>query len=111
MAIIAYALPILPGQTDSAGRFDEELDEAGLRPQYEALNRAAGVTAHREWVAHLPTGAFLVVAFQSDTPQLVPRTFQDSDYDNWWRARVERIHGFDPATGGGLPVLTHDWNG
>ena len=110
MAIIAYALPILPGQTESAGSFDQELDSAGLRSHYEELNRTAGVTTHREWVTHLPMGDFLVVAFQSETPQLVPRTFEDNEYDNWWRARVERIHGFDPASGGGLPSLTHDWS-
>jgi hypothetical protein len=110
MAMIAYALPIMPGQTESAGKFNEELDAAGLRSRYEELNRASGVTAHREWVAHLPMGDFLVVAFQSETPHLVPRQFGDNEYDNWWRARVERIHGFDPASGGGLPTLTHDWS-
>lgn len=109
MAIIAYALPIVPGQTESAGSFDKEVDEAGFRDRYEELNRISGVTAHREWVSHLPMGDFLVVAFQSDTPQLVPRKFEDNAYDNWWRARVERIHGFDPAVGGGLPTMTHDW--
>lgn len=110
MALIAYALPIVPGQTESAGNFDGELDAAGLRPRYEELNLQSGVTTHREWVTHLPMGDFLVVAFASDTPELVPRRFEDNEYDNWWRARVERIHGFDPASSGGLPELTHDWS-
>jgi len=110
VAIIAYALPIVPGQTESAGRFNEELDEAGLRPRYEELNRAAGVTSHREWISRLPMGDLLVVAFESETPNAVPRNFEDNEYDRWWRARVQRIHGFDPATGGALPTLTFDWN-
>ena len=109
--MIAYVLPIMPGQTESAGNFEGELDAAGLRAHYEELNHAAGVTAHREWVSHLPMGDFLIVAFQSETPQLVARTFQATEYDDWWRARVKRIHGFDPATGGGLPTMTWDWSG
>lgn len=110
MAIIAYVLPILAGQTEAAKSFDSDLDASGFRASYEELNRTAHVVQHTEWVSHLPTGDVLVVAFETDTPNNVVRTFQDVPYDNWWRARVKRIHGFDPAAGGGLPDLSFSWS-
>jgi hypothetical protein len=109
MAIIAYVLPILPGQTEAAKGFASDLEAAGYRDRYAELNRRAHVTEHGEWVAHLPAGDVLIVAFSTDTPNQVARTFEDNDYDNWWRARVKRIHGFDPATGGGLPERSFSW--
>jgi hypothetical protein len=109
MAIIAYALPILPGQTESAADFGGELDRSGHRAQYEELNRRAGLKRHLEWVQRTPAGDSLIVVFETDTPERVVRLFSDDVYDRWWRARVERIHGFDPATGGVLPELSHSW--
>jgi hypothetical protein len=111
MAIIAFALPILPGQTESAGNFGGELDAAGLRGRYEELNRAADVRRHFEWVEKTPAGDLLVVVFDTDSPQKLARPFGNDDYDNWWRARVQRVHGFDPAAGGLTPELKFSWTG
>jgi hypothetical protein len=109
MAVVAYALPIVPGQTGSARNFDGELSAAGLRARYEALNEAAGVSRHMEWVQSTPLGDQLVVFFETDSPERLARDFDDNEYDRWWRARVQRIHGFDPASAGGLPELVHSW--
>lgn len=109
MAIIAYALPILPGQTGAAGDFARELDESGHRDRYEELNRRAGLRRHLEWIQSTPSGDLLIVAFETDDPERLGRPFGDDDYDRWWRARVQRIHGFDPATAGSLPRLSYAW--
>ena len=110
MAIVAYAVPILPGQSDAAGRFEEDLDAAGMRERYEELNRHATVRSHHEWVEPLPTGDLLVVVFETDDPMALARSFTDGDaYDDWWRARVRRIHGFDPVAGGVTPRQTWTW--
>jgi hypothetical protein len=111
MSVVAFALPIVPGQTQSAGNFGGELDAAGLRGRYEELNRAAELRRHLEWVEATPMGDLLVVVFETDAPHKVAREFTDDAYDTWWRARVERIHGFDPAAGGVLPELTFSWSG
>jgi len=109
VAVIAYALPIVAGQADSARSFGAELDEAGHRDRYEELNRRAGVTRHLEWVQSTPMGDQLVVVFETDRPAALARAFEEDDDDRWWRARVERIHGFDPATAGALPELSWSW--
>lgn len=109
MALIAYALPIVPGQTDAAGGFDAELERTGHRERYEQLNRLAGVRRHLEWIQSSPTGDQLIVVFETDTPEKLTRAFRDDEYDRWWRARVERIHGFDPAQAGALPEPCFSW--
>jgi hypothetical protein len=110
MAVIAYALPIIPGQTDSARNFSGEVEAAGFREHYEELNRETGVTRHMEWVQSTPMGDLLVVFFETDAPDKLARKFVDDEYDRWWRARVERIHGFDPAVAGGLPEQVYSWS-
>src|SRR4051794_11933526 len=108
--IIAYAVPILPGQSDAAASFGADLDAAGFSGRYDELNRAAKVRRHQEWVEPLPSGDLLVVVFETDDPMALARTFTEGDaYDDWWRARVKRIHGFDPAEGGVAPRLGWVW--
>jgi hypothetical protein len=112
MAIIAYALPIIPGQEATAEGFGRELDERGLRARYEELNRAANITQHLEWIQPTPAGSLRIFVFESPTPEKVGRTFGDDAYDTWWRAHVETCHGFDPAdvTDPGLRQ-TWSWGG
>jgi len=110
MAVFAYALPIVPGEEQSARSFEAELEVAGFRDRYEELNRAAGLRGHYEWLEELPSGNLLVVAFELDDPRRLMRAFSDTDaYDNWWRERVRRVHGFDPASGGAQLSKTWAW--
>ena len=112
MAFVAYALPILPGQAGRAGNFGTELTPE-LRERYEHLNRGANVRRHMEWVQPTPMGDFLVVVFESDTPEKMNRAFEDNAYDRWWRDRVHAVHGFDPGDPNFhpvMPALTFDWH-
>lgn len=104
MALIAYALPILPGQSGRAGSFEQELTPE-LRVRYEELNREQSVRRHMEWVQQTPMGDVLIVVFDVDTPERMFRTFADDGYDRWWRDRVLAIHGFDPGAPDFHPVI------
>jgi hypothetical protein len=109
MAILAFALPVMPGQADAARSLAAELDSTGHRSRYEELNRSAGITRHVEWVLSGSAGDQLIVVFETDTPERISRPFGDNDYDRWWVRRFKRIHGFDPATPGPPPELTFSW--
>ena len=104
MPFLAYALPILPGQSERAANFDRELTPE-LRAHYERLNRAQNVRRHMEWVQPTPAGDVLIVVFESDTPERMNRAFADNAYDTWWRARVRAVHGFDPGAPDVHPVI------
>jgi hypothetical protein len=97
MAIIAYVLPIIPGQEETVEGFGRQLDEEGLRQRYEELNANAGITSHQEWIQPTPAGSLRVVVFETTRPESVARRFSDDAYDRWWRAHIRACHGFDPA--------------
>ena len=112
MAVLAYVLPIVPGQTARAAGFGAELTPA-LRQQYEWLNRRANVRRHLEWVQPGPVGDLLIVMFETDTPEKLGRAFTNDAYDRWWTDRVNAIHGFDPTAPDFVPVIpamTWDWH-
>jgi hypothetical protein len=109
---VAYALPILPGQSEHAARFGADLTPE-LRQHYELLNRQGNVRRHMEWVQSTPMGDLLIVVFESDTPDRMNRAFEDTPYHRWWRERVKEIHGFDPGDPSihpALPNLAWDWH-
>ena len=110
MAMLAFALPIMPGHSDEAREFGEDLDRRGLRARYEELNRRAGLTRHSEWLQPGPNGDILIVVFETETPERLGRPFDaDDEYDRWWVDRFKRVFGFDPAGPGPAPQQTFSW--
>jgi hypothetical protein len=110
MPFVAFALPVRPGETDRATRFGEELTPE-LRAEYERLNRDQNIRRHMEWLQHSPTGDLLIVVFESDTPERMVRPFRDHAYDDWWRQRVQQVHGWDPAAIEAVfPEQTFEWS-
>ena len=86
--------------------------ERELREQSERLNRDQNIRRHMEWVQPSPVGNLLIVVFESGAPERMMRDFGDNAYDNWWRRRVEVLHGFDPGDPTFhpiLPALTWNW--
>jgi hypothetical protein len=111
MAFLAYTLPIVPGQSGRASSFGTDMSPEH-REHYEALNRQANIRRHMEWIQSTPMGDFLIVVFESDTPEKIGRPFETNSYDQWWAGRVQAIHGFDPTDPNFKPVnpvLTWDW--
>lgn len=109
MAILAFAVPIMPGQADAVRSFESDLDRLGLRNRYEELNRRAGIRQHLEWVQPGPTGDLRLVLFETDTPEKLARPFGNDEYDRWWVSQFKSIHGFDPSTPGPASEPTFAW--
>src|SRR5204863_7314471 len=79
MAILAFALPVLPGAGERLMRTAEEFEEH--RAGYEELNRRADLDRHVEFLERLPTGDLHIVIYETDHPEKLARAFGDSDYD------------------------------
>jgi hypothetical protein len=110
MPLVAFAVPILPGETETVERFAADLDAAGLRGGYEELNRAAGIRRHIEWVQPTAKGDVHIIVFDAEDPAAVRRRFTDGDqYDEWWRERVRHMHGFDPQDATSMPRRVFNW--
>lgn len=108
MSFLAYALPVVPGQSERAKRFAEELKPR--RATYEGLNKKATVKRHLAWLQQTPMGDLLITVFEADDPRRLLREFTDSDYDRWWLAYVKDVHGVDLSQGTpSLPELVFTW--
>jgi hypothetical protein len=108
MAILAYALPVVPGREDEAAGFGEQVKEH--QDRYDELNRLTTVKRHMEWTQRGPTGTNLIVVFEVDDLTAINREFGDDAYDRWWTERVERLHGFNPRESQPeWPVLVYAW--
>lgn len=95
MAWFVAALPVIPGMEGRAEKLREGLERHWQ--VYEQLNRRAGLKRHLEFLQRTPTGATAITIMESDDLSKLSRAFTDTPYDNWWRAYVKDVHGFDPA--------------
>lgn len=109
MAILAYALPVVPGQEDRLRRFPEEL--AAHQADYEELNRLGTVRQHLAFLQATPAGSLLITAFEVDDPSRLLRAFGDSAYDQWWLDYLRDVNGVDVRSGpaAALPELVFAW--
>ncbi len=109
MPYVAFAVPVLPGQSERARRFGEELKH--VQAEYEALNRKATLRRHLAWLQQTPMGDLLITCFEADDPGRLGRSFTDSAYDRWWLAYLRDVHGIDLSRGAppGLPDLVFSW--
>jgi len=92
------AIPILPGKTDRARRFQEELE--AHRAEYETLNDRYGVAANAIWISHSRDGRDLYVNLYDVVPGSPPMSQRvwnptGSAYDRWWVDWVADVLGVD----------------
>jgi hypothetical protein len=97
---VCFVLPIVPGKTDQARRFIQEMGGA-RRDDFDRAQRRCGIVFEAWYLSSLPTGDSLVVFQHSDD---IARAFsiiaQSEDaFDRWF------IHGLIEVTGVDLDNL------
>ena len=92
MAVVAFALPILPGQGDAVRSLGEKASGSGpLREAYEESRQRLGITEEKVWLQHTPTGEVLVIYWETDDPQRTLREIAASQdrFDYQFRKLIE----------------------
>jgi hypothetical protein len=70
MAVVAFALPIMPGQEDLVRSFGEELSGSGeLRERYEESRKMLGISEEKVWIQRTPIGQSVIVYWETEDPQ------------------------------------------
>lgn len=116
MTVHNFAFPVLEGHEDSARKFAEEA-VGSYRDHYDALMRASGTTRVTWTLQQAPAGAFLLVWFEADDPQLIFRILATETGEDaaWMRGRIQEVGGVDMATDwpppGPQPELILEWPG
>jgi hypothetical protein len=92
MAVVAFALPILPGQGNTVRRLGEKASGSGpLRDAYEESRQSLGITEEKVWLQKTPTGEVLVIYWETDDPQRTLREIAASQdqFDCQFRKLIE----------------------
>jgi hypothetical protein len=79
MAVVAFALPILPGQEELVKGVAEMLSGSGeLRESYEASRKMLGISEEKVWLQRTPIGQSLIVYWETEDPQRTLREMANS---------------------------------
>ncbi|MFN2483537.1 MAG: hypothetical protein ABR509_01185 [Candidatus Limnocylindria bacterium] len=109
MAILMYALPVVPGQEARARNFDREIHEHW--DEMLELNRAAGLKHWAVATQEGPQGALQIHMFEADDLSAMAREFTDSAYDRWWLGYLRDVHGLDQTMLASMrpPPIVFEW--
>ena len=93
---VCFALPLLPGKTDDAKAFMEEL-EGARRADYVASERRIGITKESWYLQQTPNGDLFVAYMESPDFAKALASFSESgdDFDQWFKGRLVDVTGVD----------------
>jgi len=95
MALMAIAVPILPGKTEQWRRFVGELN-GPRRVAYQASRRSLGIH-ERAFLQSTPQGDVVVVTLEGANPEEAFRQLGSGsdEFSRWFVQQVREIHGMD----------------
>ena len=104
MALLAIAIPLLPGKTEQWTAFMAELAGPRLR-QFEASREAMGVR-ERTFMQHTPDGDVVIVTLDGEDPASAFGSFGQGidDFTRWFVSQVKDCHGIDMTSAMPTPL-------
>src|SRR4051794_14035245 len=96
MAVVVFALPILPGKQEAWRRYMQEL-LGRRRGEFEASRRTLSICRERGWLTQ-SGGADLVIGYveAEDLDQLLAGLqTPDRPFERWYRRQLLDLHGLD----------------
>jgi hypothetical protein len=93
---IGFALPVIPGRSEQARSFFEELEHE-RKSEYTASERRIGVTRELWFVQQTPNGDLLVAYIESPNAAEALRSFSQSQdaFDQWFKRGLAAVTGVD----------------
>jgi len=113
MALLAMAIPIVPGKTEQWVKFTGELKGA-RRADFIASRKRLGIR-ERTFLQKTPMGDLVVVTLEGDDPAGAFQKFGagTDEFTKWFLSNVAAIHGMDltKPPPGPMPELIVDSQG
>jgi hypothetical protein len=110
MAVLALAIPILPGKTEQWRQFVGELQGARRR-EYQASRKRIGVH-ERAFFQSTPQGELVILTLEGADPAGAFAQFAtaNDEFTQWFAQQVREVHGVDltQPLPGPLPELVAD---
>ena len=94
-----FALPILPGQTEAARAFLQEMDGA-RKPQWDACVQGVGITKETWAIQQTPQGDMYVAYITGEDIAQAFKEFAASqtEFDRWFKQQLQETTGADLNT-------------
>lgn len=92
MAVVAFALPIMPGQEELVRGLGEAVSgSGGLREEYEQSRERLGISEEKVWIQRTPIGQTMIVYWETEDPQRTLRQIADSqdEFDKQFKELIE----------------------
>ena len=112
MPAIAFALPLLDGQTEADRSAMTSCWTGARREPYQDARRRAGITREAVWIQPTPDGDMAVVYLEADDLGTALDLLGDSSepFDRWFRDLVRQVHGISLESGFTPPELVLDFD-
>lgn len=112
MESVAFAVPLLPGQTQAHRVALAACQDGARKEAYQDSRRRAGITREVVWIQPAPGGDVAVVYLEADDLATAITLLSTSaePFDRWFRDHLRQVHGVALAEGDGIPELVLDFD-
>ena len=112
MQAVAFALPLLVGQTDRDRSALASCWRGERREAHQDARRRAGITREAVWIQPQPRSDVAVIYLEADDVAAAFAVLGTSaePFDLWFRELVRRVHGIDLSDGLDPPELVLDFD-
>jgi ketosteroid isomerase-like protein/rhodanese-related sulfurtransferase len=108
---LAFAVPILPGKTDTDRAVIESCRSGERQADHAASRARAGITRESVWIQSTPAGDVAVVVLEGNDIGAAIGTLATSQesFDTWFREVLMDVHGLDLSAGFSSPEQVLDY--
>lgn len=108
---IAFAIPLLPGKTETDRAAMRSCGEGERRAAFEASRKRLGITAESVWIQPTPAGDMVVVHVVANDLEAAFKGMATSEepFDQWFREHCLDVHGLDLRDGVSPPEQVLDY--
>jgi hypothetical protein len=101
MQSIAFAVPIIPGQTETDRAAMRAVADGDRKAAHAASRQRHGITREAVWIQPTPGGDVAVVYLEAEDLQAAFAGLGSSPdpFDTWFREILRDVHGIDLAQG------------
>jgi hypothetical protein len=112
MESVAFAVPLLVGQTESCRLALASCWKGARKEAYQDARRRGGIVREAVWIQRAPAGDVAVVYLEADDLGAASTMLGTSGepFDRWFRGHVRQVHGIALARGIPDPELVLDFD-
>jgi len=112
MQCVAFAVPLLPGQTEADRIALASCRDGARKEAHQDARRRAGIIREAVWIQSTPAGEVVVIYLEADDLDAAFTILGTSaePFDRWFRDHVRQVHGIALEDGFTTPELVLDYD-